>query len=72
VGLYEDRTGADRDEIARMMDATTFMAGEKAVEAGFADDLLPADKVTKVSNSTAPARAPQGRSGAGSQRDAPQ
>lgn len=50
VGLYEDRTGIDRDEVAQMMDATTFISGEKAVELGFADELLPADKVTKVAN----------------------
>jgi len=50
VGLYADRTGTARDEVAKMMDATTFMSGENAVELGFGDELLPADKVTKVTN----------------------
>jgi len=49
VGLYVDRTGGDRDEIAGWMDAETFMSGETAVESGFADALLPADKVVKAS-----------------------
>jgi len=47
AGLYEDRTGADRTEIANMMDAETFMSGEVAVETGFADTLLAADHVAK-------------------------
>lgn len=50
AGLYEDRTGADRADIEQMMDATTFMGGETAIESGFADSLLPADRVTKARN----------------------
>lgn len=55
AGLYADRTGTDAAEIARMMDAETFIAGSDAVASGFADDLLPADQVEKVSNSAEPA-----------------
>lgn len=51
VGLYEDRTGAERASIEAMMDATTFMSGADAVAGGFADSLLPSDLV-KIGNTT--------------------
>lgn len=50
VGLYADRTGNVRDVVAKMMDDTTFMSGETAVENGFADELLAADKIATVTN----------------------
>lgn len=45
TGLYVDRTEIADAEIARMMDATTFMSSAKAIEDGFADDYLDADQV---------------------------
>lgn len=50
TGLYVDRTGNVADEIGTMLDATTFMNGDTAIEKGFADGLLPADRVTKATN----------------------
>jgi len=35
--LYADRTGMKADDVARMMDAETWMTGTEAVEKGFAD-----------------------------------
>lgn len=39
VAAYEEKTGLDRDEIKRMMDAETWMTAEEAVELGFADEI---------------------------------
>ena len=50
--LYADRTGIDAAAIAAMMDETTFMAGPDAIEQGFADELLPADSVTRGTANT--------------------
>lgn len=50
AGLYHDRTGLAREDISAMMDAETFMSGEDAVKQGFADNLLPNDKVSKAEN----------------------
>jgi ATP-dependent protease ClpP protease subunit len=46
TGLYVDRTEQPADELAKMMDATTFLSSAKALEMGFADELLEADRVT--------------------------
>jgi ATP-dependent protease ClpP protease subunit len=46
AGLYADRTGLPRAKIAAMMDDETFLAGEDAVTAKFADALLSSDAVT--------------------------
>lgn len=47
--LYVDRTAIDGEEIATMMDETTFMTGPEALEKGFATSLLEADEApTKV------------------------
>ncbi|WP_182422017.1 head maturation protease, ClpP-related [Aureimonas sp. ME7] len=43
VDLYAARTKRDAKEVARWMDAETFMSGSQAIERGFADALLPAD-----------------------------
>lgn len=45
VDLYAARSGQDAKAVAKMMDAETFMSGSQAIEKGFADSLLPADKV---------------------------
>jgi len=51
--LYEDRTGNDQAAVAAMMDATTFLSGTSAVEKGFADEFLPADKVGRAATNSA-------------------
>jgi ATP-dependent Clp protease protease subunit len=44
--VYAARTGQKATEIAGWMDAETFMSGSQAIDRGFADALLAADKVT--------------------------
>lgn len=46
VDLYAQRTGQKAADVAKWMDAETFMSGTQAIERGFADALLPADKMT--------------------------
>ncbi|MBS7698764.1 head maturation protease, ClpP-related [Chelatococcus sp. YT9] len=46
VDLYAARTGQKATDIAKWMDAETFMSGSQAIERGFADALLPADVMT--------------------------
>lgn len=38
--IYAARTGKEKDEIAAMMSAETWMSGKEAKEAGFADELI--------------------------------
>lgn len=40
INIYSDRTGQSVDEIKNMMDNETWMSAEKAVELGFADEVL--------------------------------
>ena len=44
--VYAMRSGQKADDIAKWMDEETFMSGSLAIERGFADALLPADKLT--------------------------
>lgn len=44
-GLYADRTGLSDKQVGAMMDDTTFLGAEDAIDKGFADALLPADEV---------------------------
>lgn len=44
TNLYVDRTAEPADAIGKMMDATTFISSAKAIELGFATQLLEADK----------------------------
>lgn len=46
VDLYAARSGRKADEIAKWMDAETYMSGSQAIERGFADALLSADAMT--------------------------
>ncbi len=46
VDLYAARTGQDAKQVAKWMDAETYMSGSQAIEYGFADALLSADKLT--------------------------
>lgn len=47
--IYAARSGTPPAKVQIMMDAETWIAGSAAVDQGFADDLLPADQVTKDS-----------------------
>ena len=40
INAYEIKTSLPRDKIARMMDAETWMDANKAIELGFADEIL--------------------------------
>lgn len=44
-GVYSDVTGIDKDEITAMMDAETWIGGEKAVDLGFATEFLDSDEI---------------------------
>lgn len=46
VDVYAARSGQKVEDIAKWMDAETFMSGSQAIERGFADALLAADKIT--------------------------
>lgn len=46
VDLYAARTGQDAKQVAKWMDAETYMSGSIAIDRGFADSLLSADKLT--------------------------
>lgn len=46
VDVYAARSGQKAEDIAKWMDAETFMSGSQAIERGFADALLAADKIT--------------------------
>jgi ATP-dependent Clp protease, protease subunit len=43
--VYAARSGRDAAEVAKWMDAETWLSGSLAIERGFADALLPADQV---------------------------
>lgn len=45
VDVYAARSGQPAADIAKWMDAETFMSGSQAIERGFADSLLAADQV---------------------------
>lgn len=46
IGIYAERTGKSPRELGKMLDAETHLVGgQAAIDAGFADSLLPADAV---------------------------
>lgn len=45
--VYAARTGADKADMAKLMDRETWIGGSAAVEQGFADSLLDSDQVDK-------------------------
>lgn len=53
VDVYAARTGASAKDIAKWMDAETFMSGTLAISRGFADDLLASDAMTSDSDTQA-------------------
>jgi len=46
VDVYAARSGQKADQVAKWMDAETYMSGKQAMDRGFADALLPADTIT--------------------------
>jgi len=53
INAYEIKTGLPRAKLSRLMDAETWMDARKAVELGFADDILQrADTVTDEAEGT--------------------
>lgn len=50
--IYADRTGKDAAEIAAMMGKETWMSGTEAVDSGFADDYLEADRIARDDKTT--------------------
>jgi ATP-dependent Clp protease protease subunit len=55
AGIYVARTGKQKAAVAKMMDKETWFMGEKAIEEGFADELLPADVVEEKKDTDAEA-----------------
>ena len=49
INAYELKTGMNRDKIANLMDAETWMDANKAVELGFADEILSRESSVKPS-----------------------
>lgn len=49
INAYELKTGMNRDKIAKLMDAETWMDANKAVELGFADEILSRESSVKPS-----------------------
>ena len=49
INAYELKTGMSRDKIAKLMDAETWMDANKAVELGFADEILSRESSVKPS-----------------------
>lgn len=47
--IYAARTGAELEDMQKLMDSETWIAGSDAIEQGFADELLPSDQVEKGS-----------------------
>lgn len=50
INAYERKTGRSRAEIARLMDAETWMDAGKALELGFADEVLQRKSAESTSN----------------------
>ena len=48
MNAYEIKTGMSRAKISRLMDAETWMNANKAVELGFADDILTREQPTEA------------------------
>lgn len=50
AGIYVDRTGKSAKDIAKMLDAETWISGEDAVDMGFADGFLGKDATVEETN----------------------
>lgn len=52
VAIYAKRTGKDKEELNKLMDAETWMTASEAVEAGFADKVGDAVEITNAADIT--------------------
>jgi len=52
ASIYASRTGKDTKQMMKLMDAETWLGGDSAIEAGFADELLSSDQVQKGNTKT--------------------
>lgn len=50
ISLYAKKTGKEKDEVAALMDATTWMTGQQAKENGFVDELTDESEAKVVEN----------------------
>lgn len=57
AGIYEDRTGNKKTELAKMMDSETWINGSASIDQGFADDYLASDAVSANARADAVASA---------------
>lgn len=57
VDIYAARTGLEPKAIGKMLDQETWIGGAKAVEQGFADELLPADAIGESAKQAATGQA---------------
>ena len=57
INAYEIKTGMSRAKLSRLMDAETWMNANKAVELGFADEILQRDSLEDAEPQTASAMA---------------
>lgn len=53
AGVYVARTGQKKAKVAALMDAETWINGDDAVKMGFADGLLPSDKIEEKATAKA-------------------
>jgi ClpP class serine protease len=51
--VYAARTGMASADTAKLMDAETYLSGSQAVDQGFADSLLPSDKIAPDTKASA-------------------
>lgn len=49
--LYAERTGIDKDELIKLLDKETWIGGSDAVEKGWADSLIPVEKIKESQES---------------------
>lgn len=50
--IYSEMTGIDQDKIKNMMNKTTWMSAQEAVDIGFADEVINTEKVTMSLNAS--------------------
>ncbi len=48
INAYEIKTGVSRIKLSHLMDAETWMNAKKAIELGFADDVLKDEKQSET------------------------
>lgn len=59
MNAYEIKSGLSRDKISRLMDAETWFNAKKAVELGFADEILFSENAANISDGNADGSAVQ-------------